>query len=249
MHVSWGSIGVPAHDVEIPVGPDQWRFNQYLYWKRRSHAAPEEKGYWSLVLHQHLPFVRHPEYEVGLEEQWFFEAVVSVYTQLLHVLWNLERDKVDFRLTVSLTPPLLSMMQDPLLKLRAARHIDECIKLATQRAGQRAGQAVARRRRADPLPLLDGEARLGRLRRRPDARLPRLPERRKARGHHLPGDALDPPALQGLPGGDPRAGPDREAAVRAGLRPQPARHLARRERLDARARRVPRRPRGSNGSS
>ncbi len=132
MHVSWGSIDVPHHDVEIPVGPDQWRYNQYLYWKRRSHAAPEEKGYWSLVLHQHLPFVRHPEYEVGLEEQWFFEAVVSVYTQLLHVLWNLERDKVDFRLTVSLTPPLLSMMQDPHLKLRAARHIDECIKLATR---------------------------------------------------------------------------------------------------------------------
>lgn len=132
VHTSWASIGVPAHDVEIPVGPDQWRYNQYLYWKRRSHEAPEEKGYWSLVLHQHLPFVRHPEYEVGLEEQWFFEAVVSVYTQLLHVLWNLERDKVDFRLTVSLTPPLLSMMQDPHLKLRAARHIDECIKLATR---------------------------------------------------------------------------------------------------------------------
>ena len=104
VHVTWGSITVPHHDVEIPVGSDQWRFNQYLYWKRRSHSAPEEKGYWSLVLHQHLPFVRHPEYEVGLEEQWFFEAVVSVYTQLLHVLWNLERDKVDFRLTVSLTP-------------------------------------------------------------------------------------------------------------------------------------------------
>lgn len=132
MHVSWASIDVPHHDVEVPVGPDQWRFNQYLYWKRRSHAAPEEKGYWSLVLHQHLPFVRHPEYEVGLEEQWFFEAVVSVYTQLLHVMWNLERDKVDFRLTFSLTPPLLSMMQDPHLKLRAARHIDECIKLATR---------------------------------------------------------------------------------------------------------------------
>ncbi|MBK9966016.1 MAG: DUF1957 domain-containing protein [Holophagales bacterium] len=132
VHVTWGSIYAPSRDVEIPVGPDQWRYNQYLYWKRRNHAAPVEKGYWSLVLHQHLPFVRHPEYEVGLEEQWFFEAVVSVYTQLLHVLWNLERDKVDFRLTVSLTPPLLSMMQDPHLKLRAARHIDECIKLATR---------------------------------------------------------------------------------------------------------------------
>ncbi len=129
IHVDWGSIHVDPNDVEITVPPDSWRFNQYLYWKRRTHAAPEEKGYWSLVLHQHLPFVRHPEYDVALEEQWFFEAVTSVYTQLLHLMWKLEREKIDFRLTVSLTPPLLSMMQNPDLKGRAWRHIDECIKL------------------------------------------------------------------------------------------------------------------------
>ncbi|MCG3193636.1 MAG: hypothetical protein DIJKHBIC_02890 [Thermoanaerobaculia bacterium] len=131
-YADFSSAYVEGNNVEIPVGGDQWRWNQYLYWKRRTHAAPEEKGYWSLVLHQHLPFVRHPEYEVSLEEQWFFEAVTSVYTQLLHLMWKLERDKVDFRLTVSLTPPLLSMMQNPDLKARAWRHIDECIRLATR---------------------------------------------------------------------------------------------------------------------
>ena len=129
-YVAWDSSRVTPNDVEVPVASHEWRYNQYLYWKRRSHAAPEEKGYWALVLHQHLPFIRHPEYDVSLEEQWFFEAVASVYTQLLHMLWKLSRDKIDFRLTVSLTPPLLSMMQDPLLKMRAARHIDECLRLA-----------------------------------------------------------------------------------------------------------------------
>jgi len=126
------SIRVDPNHVEVSVKAEAWRFNQYHYWKQRTHAAPEEKGYWALVLHQHLPFVRHPEYAVSLEEQWFFEAVVAVYTQLLNVFWRLERDKVDFRVTVSLTPTLLSMMQDPLLKQRAARHIDECIALATR---------------------------------------------------------------------------------------------------------------------
>ena len=139
-YVSWGSAGLPERDVEIPVAANEWRYNQYLYWKRRTHHAPEEKGYWALILHQHLPFVRHPEYDVSLEEQWFFEAVTSVYTQLLNLMWRLSRDKIDFRLTVSLTPPLLSMMQDPLLKTRAARHIDECLSLARRECENAGGK-------------------------------------------------------------------------------------------------------------
>ncbi|MFW5856757.1 MAG: 1,4-alpha-glucan branching protein domain-containing protein [Planctomycetota bacterium] len=131
-YAEWSRVEVDGNDVEVEVRPEDWRFNQYRYWRERTHNAPDEKGCWALVLHQHLPFIRHPEYKVSLEEQWFFEAVATVYTQLLHMLWNLERDKVDFRLTVSLTPPLLSMMRDPLLKQRAARHIDECIALATR---------------------------------------------------------------------------------------------------------------------
>jgi 1,4-alpha-glucan branching enzyme len=145
-YAGWGSVHVQPNDVEVPVSADQWRFNQYLYWKQRKRDVPDEKGYWALILHQHLPFVRHPEYSVSLEEQWFFEAVVSVYTQLLDMFWRLERDKVDFRVTLSLTPPLLSMMQDPLLKIRTARHIDECIALAereVKNAGGRPWQATA----------------------------------------------------------------------------------------------------------
>lgn len=131
-YAEWSSIQVDPNNVEVKVKPEEWRFNLYHYWKRRTHHAPEEKGYWALVLHQHLPWVRHPEYDVSLEEQWFFEAVVSVYTQLINLMWKLERDKIDFRFTVSLTPSLMSMMMDPLLKTRVARHIDELIALATR---------------------------------------------------------------------------------------------------------------------
>lgn len=140
IYCEWGSIDSDPNNVEVPVGEDDWRFNQYHYWKNRTHASNEEKGYWSLVLHQHLPFVRHPEYDVSLEEQWFFEAVVSVYTQILKIFWNLEKDKIDFRITLSLTPPLISMMQDPLLQKRAARHIDECIAFATKERDNSQGQ-------------------------------------------------------------------------------------------------------------
>ncbi|MDR2390985.1 MAG: DUF1957 domain-containing protein, partial [Planctomycetota bacterium] len=131
-YADWRTVEVDPNSVLLELPSHEWRFNQYNYWKNRTHYAPEEKGYWALILHQHLPFIHHPEYDVPLEEQWFCEAVVSVYTQLLNLFWRLERDKVDFRITLSLTPSLLSMMQTPLLKKRAARHIDECISLATR---------------------------------------------------------------------------------------------------------------------
>ena len=66
----------------------------------------ESKGYVALVLHAHLPFVRHPEYEDFLEEDWLYEAITETYIPLIKVMEGLVRDNVDFRLTMSMTPPL-----------------------------------------------------------------------------------------------------------------------------------------------
>ena len=43
------------------------------------------KGYLALVLHCHLPFVRHPENQRFLEEGWLFEAISETYLPLLRV--------------------------------------------------------------------------------------------------------------------------------------------------------------------
>ena len=83
------------------------------------------KGYLALVLHAHLPFVRHPEHERFLEEDWFFEAMTETYLPLLDVFEGLVRDGIPFRMTMSLTPTLLSMMTDPLLQQRYVRYLDE----------------------------------------------------------------------------------------------------------------------------
>lgn len=85
------------------------------------------KGYFSLVLHAHLPFVRHPEHDRFLEEDWFFEALTETYLPLLEVFEGLARDGVHYRVTMSLTAPLLSMMSDPLLQERYVRYLDERI--------------------------------------------------------------------------------------------------------------------------
>ncbi len=87
-------------------------------------------GYFCLVLHAHLPFVRHPEYEDCLEERWFFETMTESYLPLLRVMEGWRRDGIDFRLTMSLTATLVAMMNDPLLRGRYARYLDGRIELA-----------------------------------------------------------------------------------------------------------------------
>lgn len=88
------------------------------------------KGYLCLVLHSHLPFVRHPEHENFLEEDWLYEAITETYVPLISVFERLVRDKVNFRLTLSLTPTLISMLSDSLLQERYIRHINSLIELA-----------------------------------------------------------------------------------------------------------------------
>jgi 1,4-alpha-glucan branching enzyme len=66
--------------------------------------------------------VRHPEHEDFLEEDWLFEAITETYIPLLWIMEDLVEDEMDFRLTISLTPPLISMLNDDLLRRRYARH-------------------------------------------------------------------------------------------------------------------------------
>jgi 1,4-alpha-glucan branching enzyme len=87
-------------------------------------------GYLSLVLHAHLPFVRHPEHEDFLEEDWLYETITETYIPLLWVMERLVGDDIDFRLTLSLTPPLVSMLNDELLRRRYAAHLDLLCELA-----------------------------------------------------------------------------------------------------------------------
>jgi 1,4-alpha-glucan branching enzyme len=92
--------------------------------------AKKPKGYLALVLHAHLPYVRHPEENYFLEENWLFEAITETYVPLIQVFESLTRDDVDFRITMSISPTLAAMFSDPLLQNRYVRHIDRLIELA-----------------------------------------------------------------------------------------------------------------------
>jgi len=86
----------------------------------------------ALILHAHLPFVRHPEHEHFLEEDWFFEAITECYIPLVRMMHRLVDQRVPFKLTTSITPTLCAMLQDRLLRERYVRHLDLLIDLAAR---------------------------------------------------------------------------------------------------------------------
>ena len=87
------------------------------------------KGYVSFILHAHLPFIHHPESDNYLEEEWLFEAISETYIPLLTNFKKLEEEGVNFRLTMSLTPPLLSMLASPLLQKKYIKYLNKHIEL------------------------------------------------------------------------------------------------------------------------
>ncbi len=83
-----------------------------------------------MVLHGHLPYVRHPEHEDFLEEDWLYEAITETYIPLIAMFERLSQDKINFRMTMSVTPTLSSMLTDDLLQQRYLRHLNKLIELA-----------------------------------------------------------------------------------------------------------------------
>ena len=72
----------------------------------------------ALVLHAHLPYVRSSE-PGSLEEDWYFQALQECYLPLLGVLEAAAADRRQRpRLTLGLSPTLLSLLADPQLNGR-----------------------------------------------------------------------------------------------------------------------------------
>jgi 1,4-alpha-glucan branching enzyme len=88
------------------------------------------KGYWCLQLHAHLPYVRHPEYPDFLEEDWLYEGITETYLPLLSIFEKFMDEGIDFRLTMTITPPLAGMLSDPLLQGRYYTKLNKLIDLS-----------------------------------------------------------------------------------------------------------------------
>ncbi|MEO7330548.1 MAG: DUF1957 domain-containing protein, partial [Minicystis sp.] len=112
---------------------------------RRARAP----GFIALVLHAHLPYVRHPEHARPLEERWLHEAIAECYLPLIDLLDRLAVEGVRAALTLSISPPLASMLRDELLGRRFAQHLASLEALADR---------LARGRDLDPQVLASAGA-------------------------------------------------------------------------------------------
>lgn len=83
-----------------------------------------------ILLHGHLPWIHHPDYEDFLEEDWYFEALAETYLPLLAMLDGLRTDRIPAKLSIGLTPPLLEMMRSESLRAKADRYLLQRRRLA-----------------------------------------------------------------------------------------------------------------------
>jgi 1,4-alpha-glucan branching enzyme len=81
-------------------------------------ATRDQAGELAIVLHAHLPYVRSSE-PGSLEEDWYFQALQECYLPLLAVLEAAAQDpRQQARLTLGLSPTLLSLLADRQLNAR-----------------------------------------------------------------------------------------------------------------------------------
>jgi len=82
------------------------------------------KGLLSIVLHAHVPFVRHCEKEWAPEEDWFFAAVTETCVPLIALTERLAHENMRAAFTVSLSPTLCAMLEDELLAKRCRGYVE-----------------------------------------------------------------------------------------------------------------------------
>ncbi len=83
-----------------------------------------------MVLHAHMPYIRHPEHECFLEENWLHEAISETYIPLLETFSRLINDGIVFRVTLSISPTLIEMLNDALLMERYEKYIERHLDLS-----------------------------------------------------------------------------------------------------------------------
>ncbi len=102
------------------------------------------RGYLAILLHAHLPFVRNPDDPSPRRDDWYLEALIECYLPLLARWRSLVDEGVPFRLTLSISPTLLSMWIDPFLRERARTHLERLVEAAGREIRRTADQPEVR---------------------------------------------------------------------------------------------------------
>ncbi|MGM9998646.1 MAG: 1,4-alpha-glucan branching protein domain-containing protein [Candidatus Bruticola sp.] len=97
---------------------------------------PQSKGYLAIVLDAHTPYIRPRRSLAQLynDEYWLFDHILDSYFPLLDLLERLYAENVPYRLTISLSPTLLEMLDSSRMQERFDRYLEKKISLAVREA-------------------------------------------------------------------------------------------------------------------
>ncbi len=93
--------------------------------------AKNERGFFSFVLHGHIPYCR----KAGVwpfGEEWVLEAMAETYIPLLNLLYELRDSEKDYKLTMGFTPVLLEQLSDEYMIERFQEYAQSRIRLARE---------------------------------------------------------------------------------------------------------------------
>ena len=89
------------------------------------------KGYFSFVLHSHLPYViNHGEWPHGMD--WLYEAAAEAYVPLLIEFQSLISEGISPNVTIGLTPILTEQLASEKFKHGFIHYLDQKIAAAEE---------------------------------------------------------------------------------------------------------------------
>ncbi len=86
-------------------------------------------GNLGLLLNLHLPYTSTEENSKSVERHWLYEAISNTYLPLLRTLRRLEKEKVSVRLSLVISPTLISMLSSPVAQQQYIEHLEEKLRL------------------------------------------------------------------------------------------------------------------------
>ncbi|WP_456394658.1 1,4-alpha-glucan branching protein [Thermococcus sp.] len=102
------------------------------------------KGYFTFVLHTHIPYVRkHGKWPFG--EEWLYEAMAETYIPLLMELEKLRDRGIKFQLVIGVTPVLAEQLTDEYIKSEFEKYMERKLRAMEEdlRSGRYDEKAVS----------------------------------------------------------------------------------------------------------
>lgn len=88
-----------------------------------------------IILHAHLPYIRIPDKKFPMQELWLYQALTESYIPLILIFQDLINNNIDFKITISLSPTLLSMLGDNYYKSKYKEYLDTLLNISNENTG------------------------------------------------------------------------------------------------------------------